>query len=98
MNDAQFRFRQSLAGQPQRPVARLLGFIFAVLAATLAFIFSLAALAVVAVGGALLGGWLWWKTRAVRRKMREQRPTGGYIIDGEVVRETDERRGERLLN
>jgi uncharacterized protein HemX len=67
-----------------------------VIAAILAFMFSLAALAVVAVGGALLGGWLWWKTRAVRKQMQDQmqqqaqqRPADGYIIEGEVIRETD---------
>jgi hypothetical protein len=34
--------------------------------------FSLVALAVVAVGGLMLWGWLWWKTRAIRQQIREQ--------------------------
>ncbi len=36
----------------------------------LAFMFSLVALAVVAVLGLALGGWLWWKTRALRKQIR----------------------------
>jgi hypothetical protein len=88
-------FSFNRAGPPASMAGRVLGFIGAVIAAILAFMFSLAALAVVAVGATLLGGWLWWKTRAVRREMREQmehpaqqRPVDGYIIEGEVVRET----------
>jgi Flp pilus assembly protein TadB len=95
MSEQQQHFRQfstRLPGQPASLAGRLLGFVGAIVVAILAFMFSLAALAVVAVGGALLGGWLWWKTRAVRRQMREQmatqaaqRPDGGYIIEGEVI-------------
>ena len=51
--------------------------------------FSLVAFAVIAVGGTIAGSWLWWKTRDVRKKMREQaqqQPAGGHIIEGEVIR------------
>lgn len=107
MNEEHLRFRQfstRLPGQPASFAGRLLGFVGAIVVAVLAFMFSLAALAVVAVGVALLGGWLWWKTRAVRKQVREQmerqanlRPADGYIIEGEVVRRdqqpaSDERR------
>jgi Flp pilus assembly protein TadB len=96
MHQEQNRFHTAYAAAPASLAGRLLGFAGAVIAAILAFMFSLAALAVVALGGALLGGWLWWKTRAVRRQMQEamqaqaqQRPSGGYIIEGEVVREPE---------
>jgi len=61
----------------------------------LAFMFSLVVLTVVAVGGVMLWGWLWWKTRAIRKQMHQQGPqaaTDGYIIEGEVIRETDSQR------
>ena len=94
MSEEQQRFHQFTTGQPTSMAGRVLGFIGAVLAAILAFMFSMAALAVVAVGGAALGGWLWWKTRAVRKQMHEQmqqqaqqRPADGYIIEGEATRE-----------
>jgi Flp pilus assembly protein TadB len=96
MHHEQNRFQTAFSAAPTSLAGRLLGFAGAVIAAILAFMFSLAALAVVAVVGALLGGWLWWKTRAVRRQMQDamqaqaqQRPPGGYIIEGEVVREPE---------
>lgn len=85
----------SLAG---KILSVLLGAIFLVLA----FMFSIVALAVVAVGGTVFAGWLWWKTRALRKAMQESRidqqtghtgrtsPTEASkatVIDGEFVRE-----------
>ena len=63
-------------------------------------------LAVIAVGGLIIGGWLWWKTRAIRQQMKDmqatmqtQQPaTEGHIIEGEVIRESEPPvRPERLL-
>lgn len=51
-----------------------------------AFMFSLMLFAVLALVGLLVGGWLWWKTRELRRQLRE-RPPGGHVIDGEVIRD-----------
>ena len=50
-------------------------------------------MAVAAVVGTLGAAWLWWKTRDLRREMRAQmenppRPTDGYVIEGEVIRDT----------
>ena len=51
--------------------------------------------------GAVAWGYLWWKTRALRKQMREQASMGqgqrqgegrsgqGLIIEGEVIREVD---------
>lgn len=93
---AQFQFR-STSGQPVGLAGRLLGFVGAVVIAILAFMFSLAALAILAVATAGIGGWLWWKTRAARKAMRESRPAGGYVIEGEAVRETDSLVSSRRL-
>ena len=92
MNDQQQRSRQfhaGFAGQPPGPVGRIVGFVAAVAAAILAFMFSLVLVALVVAGGAALGGWLWWKTRQARKAMTGQRPAGGYVIEGEAVRETE---------
>lgn len=78
----------------QRPAPGLLGrvtaFVLSALFLLLAFLFSLAALAVVAVAAAAFGGWLWWKTRTIRKAMRGQRnasrPPADDFIDGEAVR------------
>jgi len=71
--DPQFRqFSQDprLARAPQGPLAKVLAFILSAAFLVLAFMFSLVALAVVAVLGVALGGWLWWKTRTLRKQMR----------------------------
>ena len=82
----------ALSRRPQTMLGKLATFAAGASVVALALMFSLFALVVVAVGGTIAGTWLWWKTRDVRKQMREQsgqRPAGGYIIEGEVIR-TDE--------
>ena len=91
MNQQQ-RHQFTNSGRPvQGLLAKVLAFVLSVGLFALAFIFSLAALAVVAVVGVIFAGWLWWKTRAVRRHMHAMRTApdqaGGHIIEGEVIRE-----------
>ena len=86
--------------KPSGFLGKVVAFVLSVGLFALAFMFSLAALAVVVVVGIAFAGWFWWKTRALRRQMREQgvvfetsgRPGGsvsGQIIEGEVIRESD---------
>ena len=78
-------------------MAKTLAFILSAALCVLAFMFSLVALAVVAVIGAGFAGWLWWKTRALRRAMRQHRmpdasqwsSENGQIIEGEAIRTDD---------
>lgn len=82
---------------PRSLPGRILGFLLSATLLVLAAMFSLVALAVVAVGGVIFAGWFWWKTRALRRQMRAmaeaaqtaraQPATGEAIIEGECVRE-----------
>lgn len=99
MNQQNFRRFAPPGQQTPGLLGKLLAFALSAGLFVLAFMFSLAALAFVAVGGVLLGGWLWWKTRAVRKQMREANAgTGataghyrdGNIIEGEVIRATDD--------
>ena len=89
-------------------LGKILAFIVGTGVLVLAFMFSLVALAVIAVGGLLLWAWLWWKTRAIRQQIREQGPLnadpvrhnggGGQIIEGEVIRDSaTPTRTDRLL-
>jgi len=52
-----------------------------------AFALSLVIFAAVAAIALIAGGYVWWRTRALRRQMRE-RPPGGRVIDGEVMRDS----------
>lgn len=58
---------------PPSLLSKLLAFVLSAGLLILAFMFSLVALAVVAIGGAMLGGWLWWRTRKLRKEIRRQR-------------------------
>lgn len=93
-NGGQFR----LGGNGQRlraPAPGLFGRLLTAVASAavlvVAFMFSLvifAAIAAIALAG---GIYLWWKTRALRQQLRE-RPPGGRVIEGEVIREAESRR------
>lgn len=101
-------FAQFATGtRPPGILAKLLAFLLSAALFVLAFMFSVVALAVVAVVGLGVAGWFWWKTRALRRQMREQgsmasagrAQADGEIIEGEVVREDAPRAGHgRMLN
>jgi Flp pilus assembly protein TadB len=90
------QFRQ---GTPPGPLAKLAAFVLSAGFLVLAFMFSLVALAVVAVLGVVLGGWLWWKTRAMRKQMQQMREAAermgnagpmrdDQVIEGVFIRET----------
>jgi Flp pilus assembly protein TadB len=84
-------------GKPPGPLAKLTALVLSAVFLILGFMFSLVALAVVAIVGVLLGGWLWWKTRTLRKQMqqmREAQPMGyeqpmrhDQVIEGEFSRE-----------
>lgn len=92
-NNPQFR-----QGTQPGPLAKLAAFILSAAFMVLAFMFSLVALAVVAVIGVALGGWLWWKTRTLRKQMAQMREahqqmqadqpaSNDAVIEGEFSRE-----------
>lgn len=66
----------------------------------LALMFSVVLFAVVATVGLAVWGWVWWKTRDLRKQMREQMErqrqgqgasaepgAEGLVIEGEILRE-----------
>lgn len=87
-----FHARMAFAQAPQSLAGRIVGFILGIALLILGFMFSVVALAVVAVGGTLFAGWLWWKTRALRKAIRDGAPIGPRtkeaVIEGEFVRES----------
>lgn len=83
---------------------RLLAVIAGMVLLVLGLMFSVVIIAVALTLGLAVWGWLWWKTRALRRQMREQMqaqspfgpppPDAGRVIEGEVIGRGDERSEE----
>ena len=69
-------------------LSKVLTFAFAAVLLVVAFTFSLLVFAILVTGVLLVWGYLWWKTRELRRQMRE-RPPGGLVIEGEAIREDE---------
>ncbi len=66
------------------PLGKAIALILGAILLVLGFVFSLVLIAIIAVAGLAAFGYFWWKTRELRKVMREQ-PPGGRVIDGEVV-------------
>ena len=99
-SEEQMKFSQRYARfsrQPQGLVGKLLTLVLGAAFLVLAFMFSVVALAIAAVGGLMLWGWIWWKTRALRQQLRDQATNitegevkNGDIIEGEAIRTADD--------
>lgn len=74
---------------------RILAFLVALGLIAAALVFASLILAIAAAIALVLGGWLWWRTRALRRDLKRQAEEGrarseGAVIEGEY-RRIDER-------
>lgn len=69
-----------------RLLRKTVAFILTLALAVLVLMFSAVLLAVIALVGTLAGGYLWWKTREMRKQMREfsARNRRGEEVEGEV--------------
>jgi hypothetical protein len=90
------QYRIYLDGTPARRPGLLRKLVATVAAAAIvagAFMLSVVVLAVLAVAGAVGGAWLWWRTRDLRKRVREQmqarEQAQGRVIEGEVIRNRD---------
>ena len=91
-------------GQPQGPLGKVIAAVVGVLALAAGLMFSLVFVVVIAVVGIAVWGYFWWKTRDLRKRLREQAESGaqtfeqhhgatpaeGDVIEGEAVRVADE--------
>jgi hypothetical protein len=74
------------------PLRKMVVFVLTVVLIGLVFMFSMVVLAIILVAGAIAWGYLWWKTRELRKQMRNF-PPRGVVMEGEVV-EGEKIRGE----
>lgn len=68
-------------------LSKVLTFVTGAVLLVVGLMFSLLIFALAATAAGLILGFLWWKTREVRRQLRE-RPPGGRVIDGEVIQDS----------
>jgi Flp pilus assembly protein TadB len=93
INKEQRRFSQSSADF-RLPAPSLVGKLLAfaagatllVVAVTVSLLVFAVVFAVALAGGLLAWSYLWWKTRELRKQMRE-RQSGGRVIRGSVIRD-----------
>jgi len=99
----QVRYFQQFSRRRVRPMSPWQKLVAAVAGAgifVLALMFSVVLFAVVATVGLAVWGWVWWKTRELRKRMREQMAQQGQaqtqangardeglVLEGEVIRE-----------
>lgn len=85
-----YAFHSRARLQPPRHglLARILTGLAGIAVLAVAFMVSIVVLAVIAMTALAGGAYIWWKTRALRRRMRE-RPPGGRVIEGEATRDPD---------
>jgi hypothetical protein len=71
------------SGEPSL-LGKFLALVASVILLVVGFMFSVVIFAVVVVVALAAWGYLWWKTREVRKAMKE-RPPGGHVINGEAI-------------
>jgi hypothetical protein len=89
----------SPAGSPG-PLRKLAALLVTVAMVGLALMFSAVLFAIIIVAGTIAWAYLWWKTRELRKQlrdlpprevMREERMGEGNVFEGEVIRVVDSR-------
>ena len=75
---------------PTGPLGQIFALLAGVILLVLGFMFSVVLLVVFVAFGLLLGSWFFWKTRHLRKAMREagpmnSPPADGVVIEGEAV-------------
>lgn len=91
----QKRFVLNLQTKPPSLLRKLVALVITVAMFALVLMFSAVVLVVILVVGVLAGAYFWWKTRAMRKQMREfsrydiaqeNRASNDDVFEGEVIR------------
>lgn len=94
----QIKYVSSSPTTPASPLRKLVGLVVTLAVLALALMFSAVLLVVIAIVGVLGWAWLWWKTRELRKHLREASQQGVMpgakasnddVFEGEVIRVVD---------
>lgn len=81
------RLARGAGGEPPGVLKKIAAVVVTLTLFALALMFSVVLFAVVLTAGTVVWGYLWWKTRGLRKQMRDRPRGGGIIIEGESIRE-----------
>jgi hypothetical protein len=89
----QMKYEFNSPAKSPGPLRKLMALIMAVVLVGLVLMFSAVLLAIILIAGVLAWVYLWWRTRHLRKQMRDYPPRGvvmevfeGEVIEGEVIR------------
>jgi hypothetical protein len=77
-------YGQRPGGTPQSLIGKSLAFATGAVLLVGAIAISVAVFAVALTGVLVVGAYIWWKTRDLRKQMLEPRPEGN-VIEGEII-------------
>jgi HAMP domain-containing protein len=96
----QMNFELNSPSRPPSLLRKLVGLVVTVAVVALALMFSAMLLVVIAIIGTIAGIYLWWKTRELRKHMREisrqrmaqeAQASNDEVFEGEVIRVVEPR-------
>jgi ABC-type transport system involved in Fe-S cluster assembly fused permease/ATPase subunit len=91
----QIKFVPNAQSASASPLRKLAALIVTVAVVALAVMFSAVLLVVIVILGTMVWAWLWWKTRALRKHMRDlqaqareraESASNDAVFEGEVIR------------
>jgi hypothetical protein len=94
----QIKFIPLTPGKSPSPLRKLVALILTIAMLGLVLMFSAVLLVIIAIIGTLGWAYLWWKTRELRKRMRnfvprdvaqEHKASNDDVIEGEVIRVVD---------
>jgi len=96
----QMKYRLNNPGKPAGLLRKLVALVVTGALFALVLMFSAVLFVIILVAGTIAGAYLWWKTRKLRKMMRdlssreerrEMRASNDEVLEGEVIRVVDPR-------
>jgi hypothetical protein len=102
INEMQMKFGTNSPAGPAGPLRKAAALVATAALVGLVLMFSVVVFAIILVVGTIAWGYLWWKSRGMRKQMRdfqtqamarEQKAADDGVFEGEVIRVVEPRNG-----